>query len=102
MTIKIGDYTFNGPYEDPSKLSSKSGVYAIHCEKDSKYFLIDVGESGDVKDRVEKHDRKDCWKKECSTTLTYSEYLTPNLQQAGRKKIEQAIRAKFNPPCGKE
>jgi len=102
MTIKVGKYTFNGPYEDPSKLSPKSGVYAIHCKKNDKYYLIDVGESHDVNDRVEKHDRKDCWNRECDDTLTYSEYLTPNLQQPSRIEIEKEIRAQYDPPCGKK
>jgi len=102
MTINIGKYTFNGPFSDSSKLSPNSGVYAIHCKRNDKYYLIDVGESHDVKDRVEKHDRKACWTKECKDTLTYSEFLTPNKQQSGRKKIEKEIRDQYNPPCGKE
>jgi hypothetical protein len=64
------------------------------------YFLVDVGESAEVKSRIENHDRKDCWPKYCTGTLTASVLYTPNLHQAGRRKIEQAIRDQYQPPCG--
>lgn len=66
------------------------------------YSLIDVGESSEVKTRVENHDRAGCWSKNCKNTLKYAVYYTPHKQQAGRKEIEQDIRGKFdNIPCGK-
>ena len=102
MTITIGKYTFEGPYTSTDPLEDKSGVYAIHCKKDDEYYLKDVGESAKVKERVENHDRKDCWEKNCTGTLTYAVKYTPNLQQEGRKKIEKEIRDQYNPPCGKE
>lgn len=101
MTISVGDYTFNGPYDSTDPIEDRSGVYAIHCHREDKYYLIDVGESAEVKLRLDTHDRKNCWQEECQGTLTYSVKYTPNLQQAGRMEIEQAIRDRFNPPCGK-
>lgn len=84
-------------------LKDRSGVYTIECKREGKYYTIDAGESHGVKSRVENHDRKDCWKKYCKNgTITYTAYYTPNLQQAGRKKIEQEIRSEYNPDCGKE
>ncbi|NOZ27999.1 MAG: hypothetical protein GXP39_08105 [Chloroflexi bacterium] len=102
MGIKIGDYTFEGPYTDTSKLQDHSGVYAIICYQDQRYHLVDVGESANVKERVENHDRKECWSRNCPGTLMFSVLYTPNLQQPGRKKIEQDVRNKFNPPCGEK
>jgi hypothetical protein len=102
MSITVGRYTFEGAYTSTDKLEDKSGVYAIHCYSEGKYYLVDVGESATVKSRVEKHDRVDCWNRNCKDTLTYSVYYTPNLQQEGRKKIEQEIRDEYDPPCGKE
>jgi hypothetical protein len=82
-------------------LQDRSGVYAIHCRRDEKYYLIDVGESATVKTRVENHDRRDCWRQNCSGTLTVAAYYTPNLQQPGRMEIEQELRREYDPPCGK-
>jgi len=101
MSIIVGKYTFEGPYTLTDKLEDRSGIYAIHCYRDDKYYLIDVGESAAVKSRVETHDRKDCWKRECAGTFTVSVHYTPNLQQAGRMQIEQEIRTQYEPPCGR-
>ncbi len=100
MTITVGNYTFEGPYTNTSSLNDNSGVYAIHCNRDGEYRLIDVGESATVKSRVDNHDRAECWNKNCSGTLTVSVLYTPNKQQAGRKEIEQELRNQYNPPCG--
>lgn len=100
MTISVGIYVFEGPYTDTKPLKDNSGVYAIHCYNDGKYFIIDVGESAKVKERVENHDRKDCWKRNCGGILTYSVYYTPGLQQPGRVQVEQAIRQAYTLPCG--
>ncbi len=100
MPITVGNYSFKGPYTSTDYLDDKSGVYAIHCKSGDHYYLIDIGESSQVKSRVANHDRKDCWSKNCKGTLTVSVYYTPNLQQAGRKTIEQELRALYNPICG--
>jgi hypothetical protein len=100
MSMTVGQYSFEGPYTNTNALEDNSGVYAIHCYRDEKYYLIDVGESASVKTRVENHDRADCWKRNCNGTLTVSVLYTPRLQQAGRREIEQEIRRQFNPSCG--
>lgn len=101
MSINIGKWTFEGPYQDTSKLQDRSGVYVILClTADQKYYVIDVGESAQVKTRVENHDRQDCWSRNCSGTLYVAFLYTPNLQQPGRSAIEQEIRWRYNPPCG--
>lgn len=100
MTITVGKYTFEGPYTNTSQIEDKSGVYAIHCLRDGKYFIIDIGESATVRSRLDSHDRADCWKRNCKETLTYSVLYTPNKQQAGRMEVEQELRKQYNPPCG--
>jgi len=100
MSIKIGDYTFDGPYTLNSSLKDRSGVYAIICRENRKYYLIDVGESAGVKTRIETHDRKSCWERKCQGVLFVAIYYTPNLQQLGRKAVEQKIRNQYRIPCG--
>jgi len=100
MSIKIGKYTFEGPYSTTDSLEDKSGVYLIVCKNNEKYNPIDLGESATVKSRVESHDRKSCWTRNCSSTLMVAVLYTPNLQQGGRQEIEQDIRNQFNFPCG--
>jgi hypothetical protein len=101
MSINIGRWTFEGPYKDTSNLQDRSGVYVILCLRaNQKYFVIDVGESAQVKTRVENHDRKDCWSRNCSGKLYVAVLYTPNFQQPGRAAIEQEIRQQYSPPCG--
>ncbi len=102
MSLTVGKYTFEGPYKSTDNLKDRSGVYAIVCHSNDKYNLVDVGESAQVKSRVEDHDRKPCWTKNCNSTLKVAVYYTPNLQQSGRREIEQEIRDEYNPPCGEK
>lgn len=101
MSITIGGYSFDGPYYSTGDLQDRAGVYAILAEG-TQYQLLDCGESGQVKTRVESHDRADSWTKKCpnGSKLCCAVYYTPNTQQAGRMAIEQTIRTKYNPPCG--
>ena len=101
MSINIGNYTFDGPYSSTNELENLSGVYAIICQKNDKDHIVDVGESATVKYRIENHDRKDCWNRNCRGKLAVAVYYTPNLHQSGRVEIEQEIRNKYDIPCGK-
>lgn len=60
MSIRIGKYNFEGPNSSPSSLRNISGVYAILGSKGGKNFVADVGESKEVRERVENHDREPC------------------------------------------
>ena len=93
-------YDFEGAWSDPNYLESRSGVYVIWCKSGDTWKVLDVGESHDVKERVQNHDRANCWQRNCNGTLYYSVTYTPHLQQTGRKEIEQKIRQIENPPCG--
>lgn len=98
MSINIAGYTFEGPYYSTASLENRSGVYAILCGNGLP--PVDVGESETVRDRVENHDRKGCWNRNCSGTIKYAAHYVRGEQQ--RKKIEQDIRKRYNVPCGKE
>ena len=101
MTLNVGGFTFNGPFLSTSSIKNKSGVYVILCEKKQNQFsLIDVGESSEVKTRLENQGRKKCWKNNCKGTLHFAVYYTPNIQTE-RIKVEQELRDQYNPPCGK-
>ncbi len=102
MSFERWGYTFEGAWTDPNSLESRSGIYVIWCKTGESWKVLDVGESNDVKNRVLNHDREDCWERNCSGTIYYSAMYTPNLQQEGRRKIEQVIRAATNPPCGEQ
>ncbi len=100
MSIRICDYDFEGPYSYTSSLENKAGVYVVLDKlSNGKYNVVDVGESSDVRDRVENHDRAECWKKH-ATTIQYAAYYTPGWTQDQRRSLEKKIRDAHDPPCG--
>jgi hypothetical protein len=101
MSIKLGNYYFE-PHETAAALQDKSGIYAILCLIGKEYRVIDIGESSQVKTRIEGHARESCWKRHCNGTLIISVHYTPNIQQAGRREIEQELRRLFKPVCGEQ
>lgn len=101
MSIKLGTYSFE-PYKSSALLQDKSGIYAILCLMGDQNHVIDIGESSQVKTRIEGHDRDSCWKKHCKGILIFAVHYTPNIQQAGRREIEQELRRLFKPVCGEQ
>lgn len=104
MSITIGNYDFSGPFKSTSSLEDKGGIYAILTPSTANnYKVLDVGESGNVKSRVENHDRKSCWERNANSGgLSYAVYYTPGMTESERQKIEHEIREKSKPTCGEQ
>lgn len=100
MAIKIGDYQFEGPYTHTDHLHDRSGVYAILDVQPNQTFVVDIGESAQVKTRIQHHDRAACWQRNRRGSLQVAVLYTPQQQQHGRMLIEQRLRNQFNPSCG--
>lgn len=100
MSIMISGYQFEGPYNSIDQLNDNSGVYVILDERDGKRYVLDVGESSQVKTRISNHDREEQWIKNSKGNLSVAVLYTPNKQQPGRKEIEQKLRDIYSPCCG--
>jgi len=100
MSIKIGNYNFEGPFASVDELKKQSGVYVVLGRNAStdRWNVVDVGESENVHDRMDNHDRSDCWRRQGYASIMVAVYYC-NEQQ--RMRIEQELREQFNPPCGK-
>jgi hypothetical protein len=98
MAIKIGKYNFDGPFGNTANLKNQSGVYAILNNTGTNRNVIDIGESATVRDRVENHDRSDCWKRHGRTLEVAALYCSAH----DRMRIEKELRLQFDPPCGKQ
>src|SRR5438874_689001 len=100
MSINIGNYAFEGPFTNPASLSNASGVYSVLTRPagNGTYSVVDIGESGSVRDRVMSHDRTPSWSR-CvqSGGLCYAAYYC---DERARMSIEKALRTAYNPPCG--
>jgi hypothetical protein len=97
MSIKLGKYSFTGPFESIDKIKDRSGVYAIVYKVDNEYFLSDVRESLKLKTRIENHYTEDSWTKNGEGQLTIYAHYTPLLNQKSRIRIVQELRELFHP-----
>ena len=102
---KIEGYEFEGWYSSTDELKSQSGVYVVISMGSERFKILDVGESSDVKDRIETHDKKGCWEKHSdSGKIQFGVLYTPDMDRDNREKIEAKIRnsPKRTVLCGKE
>jgi len=101
MAIEICGHTFEGPYAHTDYLRRQGGIYVILDKRlDGKWWVIDVGESGDVRERVEGHDRAPCWSSNQQGTLGVAVLYTPNWTAHQRRLLESRIREACSPTCG--
>lgn len=102
LNIKVasGTYPFDGPYESATDLPAASGVYVISTkQQNGKHRVLDVGESGDVRERVSNHDRASCWDSHKRDSLYMSAY---QCGETTRMSLEGEIRKEYEPPCGEK
>lgn len=92
------DYHFDGAYTDPKRLREAAGVYVIWCKADNQWIILDVGESDNVRERLNNHERFDCWEDNCSGTIYYSATYISDQQE--RLDLEQRIRNEEDVACG--
>lgn len=95
--MQIGQFFFEGPFFDLSKITDFGGLYAVVDEENR---IIDIGQSGQLRTRLMNHDRMPCWRNQ--TNGRYRVYIlyTPNRSEAERLIIESRLRIAYNPPCG--
>jgi len=101
MSFKVAGHSFSGRYAmyETEEIKDWPGLYAILCRRGNRHYLIDVGESNNVKSAVENNGRKELWYQNCSGTLVVTVYYTLGMQQSERVRIERKIRRRHNPPC---
>jgi len=100
--ITISGYSFEGPYTSTATLNDHAGVYAIltRSNQAEAWTIIDAGESGGVRTRIEGHDRKDCWRRRSQGTIAAAVLYTPNWSAEQRRSLESSLRGQYAPACG--
>jgi hypothetical protein len=96
MPINIGNYTFDGAYSSATHLADRSGVYAVLGATMGGPKVVDIGESGSIRTRVQGHDRAQAWAGQ-GLPLSYAGLYC---DEAARMRIERELRGRYNPPCG--
>jgi len=98
--MKMKTYSFEGPYTSVDSLSHSAGVYGVLDRNNEENTVVDIGESSDVKTRLQNHEREPCWFRQCNGTIWFVVLYTPGFSQQQRRAIEQELRAYFQPVCG--
>ena len=77
MSVSILDRPFEGPFADTFSLKNLPGIYVILGNNGGdNWEVVDVGESDDVRRRVENHDRKKDWQQQKLATLAVAALYT--------------------------
>ena len=115
MCCKIGDYIADEcwPLRFLDELDDRSGVYVILGQpvdfgtrivtpekmvsyNNEQWQVIDVGQSKELSDRIESHNRRECWWHERNKICVAAIYV----DASARRDIETKLRNHYNPPCG--
>lgn len=99
----ISNYNFEGPYSlsELEVIQNVSGVYVIICDNILTKTPMDVGESGELRERLKNHERLKCWRDHCKGgSVQVFVHYTKGMREDERKKIEQRIRSSYKLPCG--
>jgi len=101
-SLNILGYSFEGPYTDISSVRDQAGLYVI-CDyrSDGKWYVLDVGESEQLRTRLTNHERASCWNRHRQGQLGVAVLYTPGWTEDQRRILESTIRDAFSPPCGK-
>jgi hypothetical protein len=100
--VEIGSYNFEGPHTNTGLLRDDAGVYVILTlgQYSNTWIVIDVGESSQVKARIETHERQDCWQRNNEGTVAVGVLYTPGWTVDQRRTLEGILRAQYAPVCG--
>jgi hypothetical protein len=103
MSFKVAGYSFMGAYpiDEVADVKDWPGLYAVLCRRNNKHFLVDVGETNNLRSELEESGRREMWEENCSGDLVVVVKYTMEMHQAERSRMEHKIRRRHNPPCRK-
>jgi len=105
VPLTIGGKSFKCSTLSDADFKDIAAIYVIICvDKDGKWEVLDVGQSGELGERIDNHDRKDCWIKNCpNKNVWVCIYPMPTAKYSKQDRLdfENKLRNQFNPPCGK-
>lgn len=102
--VTIGGYSFICVRLADADFADIAAIYVVLCvDQNSQWTVLDVGQSGELGSRIDSHDRRGCWSRNCpSGNIWVCVYRMPSNQytKEDRLRVEKSLRSQFNPPCG--
>jgi hypothetical protein len=100
MSLEIGWFSFDGPYDDESGLPDEAGVFAVLSQEEGgKYNLLDVDDGFNLRESALGHQRRECWQKEAGGPLRFLAYPLPDDTPEAREKIVKEVRMQYVMAC---
>jgi hypothetical protein len=103
--VTIGGTTFVCVPLADANFTDVAAVYVVLCVAgDGSWTVLDVGQSGEVGSRIDNHDRRECWKRNCpSGNIWVCVYPMPlsRYSKEQREHFENGLRNQYSPTCGK-
>jgi len=105
VSVTIGALPFQCVKLSEADFRDIAAIYVILCvDKDGNWTVLDIGQTGELGERIDTHDRKKCWAEKCpNNNIWVCVYKMPsdNYTKQDRLNLEKKIRNQYNPPCGK-
>lgn len=90
MSILIGNYEFDGPYDSIREFKDESGLYAVlHCDG-AKYELIYLAESNNLKESIEMSPSAENLPDGSTLIATY--YTEPLSDRERREMVDEILK----------
>lgn len=103
--LTISGYPFTCVPLADINFADVAAIYVILCvAEDGSWTVLDVGQSGEVGDRLDTHDRKRCWEQCCpNRNIWVCVHPTPSTKytRQQRMQLESDLRRQLAPKCGK-
>ena len=98
--LTIGGYSFQCVSLSTAEFTDIAAVYVILCvASGGSWTVLDVGQTGELGSRIDNHDRRTCWQRNCaSKNIWVCVRSMPNRDD--RLRVEREIRNQYDPPCG--
>ena len=98
-------YQVSGWFSSPYELEEKPGVFIIATQGFQLPFVLDVGESENIRFHVLNHERRTFWRRNALGSLLYAVIYTEAadsafLSEFNRQNIEHEIRSREQPVFG--
>lgn len=81
-----------------SEILDISAVYVVYTKNEAEdYLILDIGESGNIREKISRHDRKSCWERNKIMGIYY--WIIP-CDGRVRRVLAHVMRDLYRPLCG--
>ncbi len=104
VKVTISGYPFVCTALSNADFTDQAAVYVILCVSEGgSWTVLDVGQTGKLGMRIDSHDRRGCWTKNCpNNNIWVCIYKMPSNRHTKehRLALEAKLRQLYSPPCG--